>query len=965
MTMEEKVRDILAQYLNDEVMLDAFFQWAKGQFRRKGEGKHAWAQEKAYGYFLNNLRLRYGLSATDAKGIGTRLEEASKTLAEGSYEFELKNIIIAALSGPAGDTLRKNVQIKVDKASVSARGLLAVYNWLGGIPEYQGAMSSTAWAGPLEALYRVTFGTLPGSEVKSFATARDELISCGVINKSFYESGTGKTSYDEYLPGILVPQVDLTSVAPTVDGNSISTYLQALFTRQAFEQARILEEVALQGVITTYYYYGPTGELPEEVIPHRGLFAYVDAERGKVAAVNPLGREILLKNILELKIERLKNPASAIETALEQFRDQAWPESDLTRLSDKPDRRVWRLDQIRAPRLFIFIGNWLSESDLGTIRNLGAEPLQDAFIFTLTDQSLPSVEKVIANSLKMWRKASIAVITPTPKGMASHQLQGTAHPSLSRILELLGVQPPPPPTKYRVEIKVTDNAGAALSSAQVNIGTMSANTLEDGRAVFEVSAGTYVLTTTAKGYEPFSENITIAKNEQKTVQLQRIAGKEFNVVVSVKDQASQPLHGVSVNFGPSIAVTTGSNGTATLNIGSGKYEVRISKAGYNTVGETIEVTRDITKEFILKKQAELPPPSELRVLLGVHGSEKIFWCPANERSWNFAIVGSAGTGKTQTVKSVLNEFAKQDIPYIVFDFRNDYVPVKSLSSDFGSVLDLGNISINPLELDGSCSPRDQKYQVSDIIDLVYAIGERQIGYIRDAIKLSYEGKGIQEDDEGSWKQAPSTFTDIQQNLERLAEEGGRAEKESIKGIFARLDPIFDYGIFSAKTVMPFEDLVKRHTIINLGILPNDNLKAVVCEFLLRKLRYFLYGLAESREPRLFTVIDEAHRLKYEKSSSTGQLLKEARKYGVGLLLSTQDPVDFPDLVYNNIGGILSLQLTDPKYAKAIAEHLGGKVNWQSVKNELSEKFAAFVKFSGQSEVIRLKVIPYYQRNIKI
>ena len=73
-------------------------------------------------------------------------------------------------------------------------------------------------------------------------------------------------------------------------------------------------------------------------------------------------------------------------------------------------------------------------------------------------------------------------------------------------------------------------------------------------------------------------------------------------------------------------------------------------------------------------------------------------------------------------------------------------------------------------------------------------------------------------------------------------------------------------------------------------------------------------------------------------------------------------MDFPDLVYNNIGGILSLQLTDPKYAKAIAEQLGGKVNWQSVKNELSEKFAAFVKFSGQSDVIRLKVIPHYQRN---
>lgn len=352
----------------------------------------------------------------------------------------------------------------------------------------------------------------------------------------------------------------------------------------------------------------------------------------------------------------------------------------------------------------------------------------------------------------------------------------------------------------------------------------------------------------------------------------------------------------------------------------------------------------------------------LGILLGTRGSEKIFWYPGAERSWNFAIVGSAGTGKTQTVKAVLREFSQQQIPYIVFDFRNDYVPPKSSSCDFGSVLALSSISINPLELDGSSSPRDQKYQVSDIIALVYAIGERQIGYVREAIKISYENRGIHEDSEETWKQSPPTFADIQQNLEHLAEEGARAEKESIKGIFARLDPIFDYGIFSSKTVMPFEELVGNCTVINLGILPNDNLKAVVCEFLLRKLRYYLYSLPESREPRLFIIVDEAHRLKYEKSSSTGQLLKEARKYGVGLILSTQDPVDFPDLVYNNIGGILSLQLTDPKYAKSVAEHLGGQVSWQSVKNELSEKFAAFVKFSSHPNAIRLRVTPYYERS---
>jgi len=621
MTMEEKVRDILAQYSNDEVMLDAFFQWANGHFRRIGEGKHAWAQEKAYGYFLDNLRLRYGLSATKAEGVGTRLEEECKALVKDSTEFEVKSAVKAALSGPTGDILRKNVQLKVDKASISARGLLALYHWLGGFSVYSGAMTSTAWAGPLEALYRAVFGTLPGSQVKPFAAARDELISYGVINKSFYVTGSGN-SYDVYLPGILVPKIDLSSVAPPIDEKQVATYLESLFTGQAFEQVRIVEEVALHGVAEYNVYQ--RGELPGDVMPHHGLFAYVDAERGKVAAVSPLGREIVLKHILRLKTERIENMALSFETALARFRDETWPESELTRLSDKPDRRVWRLDKIGASNLFIFIGNWLSQSDLGTLRNLAAEPSRDGFVFALTNQSLPSIEKVIANSLKMWQKASITVVTSTPKGMVSHQLQGTAHPSLSRILELLEVQPPLPPAKYRVEIKVTDSAGAALANVQVNIGMMSTSTFEDGRAVFEVSAGSYRLMMTAKGYETFSEIITINKDEQKTVQLRRVPGKDIKVLFLVKDQASQPVHGVLINFGPSISVTTGSDGTATLSIASGRYEVRLSKAGYNTIAETIEVIGDITKEFILTRLPQLPKDYKITFPPYDDGSSLVF-----------------------------------------------------------------------------------------------------------------------------------------------------------------------------------------------------------------------------------------------------------------------------------------------------------------------------------------------------
>ncbi|MHA1381848.1 MAG: ATP-binding protein [Candidatus Helarchaeota archaeon] len=365
----------------------------------------------------------------------------------------------------------------------------------------------------------------------------------------------------------------------------------------------------------------------------------------------------------------------------------------------------------------------------------------------------------------------------------------------------------------------------------------------------------------------------------------------------------------------------------------------------------------------LKKHIKKPPPVkiiDIKIYLGDDEKNKeVFWELKKEKNWSFIIVGTAGTGKTQTVKSILSEFKKINLPYIIFDFRKDYIS-ETNDSDFGKILDLKTISINPLDLDGDNSPKDQKYQISDIIDLVYNIGDRQVGYIRDAIKLSYEDKGINEEKRSSWKKIPPTFENIQKNLEKISTEGDSQTKSSIKGIFARLDPIFDYGIFSAETLLPFEEIMKNQTIVNLGNLPNENLKAVICEFFLRKLKYYFDKIGESREPRLYIVIDEAHRLKYEREASAGQLLKEARKYGVGLLLSTQDPKDFTGVVYNNIGGIISLQLTEPTYADKIAKQLGGRVTGKNIM-DLVSKFSAYVKFYSKKDAIRFNIKPYFQR----
>ena len=201
-------------------------------------------------------------------------------------------------------------------------------------------------------------------------------------------------------------------------------------------------------------------------------------------------------------------------------------------------------------------------------------------------------------------------------------------------------------------------------------------------------------------------------------------------------------------------------------------------------------------------------------------------------------------------------------------------------------------------------------------------------------------------------------------MEKIAIEGKSKASSEIDGVLGRLEPIFDYNIFKAETEIPFDELIKSCVIIDLGSLPSDDIKSVVCEFFMRKLRFYLDKLGESRDPRLYVIIDEAHRLKYDRDTSAGQLLKEGRKYGVGMILSTQDPEDFTNVVYNNVGGILSLQLTDSKYAKNIAGQLGGEISQKEIINGLSQQFSAYVKFTSKENAIRFVVKPYYMRKKK-
>ena len=90
-----------------------------------------------------------------------------------------------------------------------------------------------------------------------------------------------------------------------------------------------------------------------------------------------------------------------------------------------------------------------------------------------------------------------------------------------------------------------------------------------------------------------------------------------------------------------------------------------------------------------------------------------------------------------------------------------------------------------------------------------------------------------------------------------------------------------------------EMLAARNRVVIIQLQGLEySLERAVTEFLL----WNLIGFIEALGPgplRCFVILDEAHKLSFNPGSPVEKLLREGRKFGLGLILASQQPEEFP------------------------------------------------------------------------
>jgi len=339
----------------------------------------------------------------------------------------------------------------------------------------------------------------------------------------------------------------------------------------------------------------------------------------------------------------------------------------------------------------------------------------------------------------------------------------------------------------------------------------------------------------------------------------------------------------------------------------------------------IEKTPLITQEIVEPAFAEQYKRSENAILIGkeVSSSNKIYWDPNSQSGIgnpHLMIIGESGYGKTYATQCLIAELVQCNIPSIVLDYGQGFTlntvsrvffdfahPVEILASERG--IDLNPLDIFITDING---PINVAVRVSDTFSRIYNIGIQQHSVLQDAILESFEDRGIFKDDKNTWINDPPFLSDVKEKLDKMSTLKNSSKQKIAAKLDSHISTFFIFNTFrkngekiSWKKIINSKDMVH---IIQLKGLEGKTGK-VVTEFLLWDL--YNYLVSEGPRPlRLFCVLDEAHNLSFEKDSPVDKLVREGRKFGLGLIFASQQPEDFSPTAYSNTATKLVFQVLD-------------------------------------------------------
>lgn len=283
------------------------------------------------------------------------------------------------------------------------------------------------------------------------------------------------------------------------------------------------------------------------------------------------------------------------------------------------------------------------------------------------------------------------------------------------------------------------------------------------------------------------------------------------------------------------------------------------------------------------------------------------WSLSVKRNPHLLIAGLPGMGKTTSLVNMCRQMVEANVCPIVFSYHPDID--ERLEESVGTVrfIDFDGLGFNPLHVidrNSRMAHLDVAGAMRDIFSAIYPeLGDIQTDRIRRAIKDSFV--------EAGWGSGVVSSECPEPAFSRFLEilQGDPKPDRGLRTLLARLGELDDYGFFDAgdesRGSMWEGDLP---TVIRIHTTQNETLqRAFACLVFYGLYKdMFRRGIQEHITHAL--IFDEAHRAARLKLIPT--MAKECRKYGISLVLASQEARDFDVSVFSAIANYLVLRSTD-------------------------------------------------------
>ncbi len=299
----------------------------------------------------------------------------------------------------------------------------------------------------------------------------------------------------------------------------------------------------------------------------------------------------------------------------------------------------------------------------------------------------------------------------------------------------------------------------------------------------------------------------------------------------------------------------------------------------------IQLRHEVEKEDITLRGA-----SSEAVLVGENQDFILDY--ANEPNPHMIVVGGSGSGKTVTTKAFMTRASlKYGLKLLVIDWNGEY---ESYADQIGATVwhVPKELKINPFALRGA-SIADRASSIIDLMAFGAKLTPLQANTVRSEV-LEFYAKDI----EPTLSQIDKVILDMRRD--RSASDLMRAQCDLIDQRFRSVQ-----RVIGAEPEEFYKRMLTSNNVVSLAGL-NDFEKALVSYAVLQRIYEEFNRKPElNNEVKLIIVLDEAWQILQSKvgdetmESLPSRIVRLGRKYGFGMLVSTQQIEDVPNTFINS------------------------------------------------------------------